>query len=169
MLDAAGYPRGPDGVRFELTLQAPRGRYLDDDSVAMAIGQYLSDIGVKTNVDILDYASVFMPLSRSHNFGPLFLLGTGGALWSPLYDISDLSSPDSGVNYTSYTDPEFYAGWQELDKTRDPAEQQVAINNMMKVFHERGTWLLLYCQPDIYGVSNKITWKPRADEVISVE
>jgi peptide/nickel transport system substrate-binding protein len=169
MLDAAGYPRGRDGVRFELTLQAPRGRYLDDDSVAMAIGQYLSDIGVKTNVDILDYASVFMPLSRSHNFGPLFLLGTGGALWSPLYDISDLSSPDSGVNYTSYTDPEFYAGWQELDKTRDPAEQQVAINNMMKVFHERGTWLLLYCQPDIYGVSNKITWKPRADEVISVE
>jgi peptide/nickel transport system substrate-binding protein len=168
MLDAAGYPRRQDGVRFEVALQAPRGRYLDDDNLALAIGQYLSDIGVKTNVDILDYASVFVPLSRSHNFGPLFLLGTGGALWSPLYDISDLSTPTSGVNYTGWTEPDFYAGWNELDKTRDPAEQQRIINHMMEVFHERGTWIPLYCQPDIYGVSNKISWKPRADEVISV-
>jgi peptide/nickel transport system substrate-binding protein len=169
MLDAAGYPRGQDGVRFELTLQAPRGRYLEDADVAMAVGQYLSDIGVKTAVDILDYSSVFVPLVRSHDFGPLYFLGTGGALWSPLYDLSDLSLPTSGTNYTGWADPEFFAGWKELDKTRDPAEQQVIINRMMEVFRERGTWIPLYCQPDIYGVSNKIAWKPRADEVISLD
>lgn len=47
LLDEAGYPRGEDGVRFEITLQAPRGRYLNDANVALAIGQYLTDIGVE--------------------------------------------------------------------------------------------------------------------------
>ena len=168
MLDAAGYPRGKDGVRFSLTLQAPRGRYTEDANVAMAVGQYLSDIGVKTSVEVLDYSSVFVPLARQHDFGPLFLLGTGGALWSPLYDLSDLSEVNSGTNYTGWADPEFFQGWKELDNTRDPSQQQVIINHMMQIFHERGTWLLLYLQPDIYGVSNKISWKPRADEVISI-
>lgn len=169
MLDAAGYPRGKDGVRFELTLQAPRGRYLEDADVAMAVGQYLTDIGVKTNVEILDYSSVFVPLARTHEFGQLFLLGTGGALWSPLYDMSDLSTVGSGTNYTNWADPEFFGSWKDLDATRDPAQQEAIINRMMQIFHERGPWLALYCQPDIYGVSNKIAWKPRADEVIAVD
>jgi peptide/nickel transport system substrate-binding protein len=82
--------------------------------------------------------------------------------------MSDLSTPDSGVNYTDWTDPEFYAGWKDLAKTRDPAEQQTIINRMLEIFHERGTWLLLYPQPDIYGVSNRINWQPRADEIITV-
>ncbi len=168
MLDAAGYPRGKDGVRFELTLQAPRGRYAEDADVAQAVGQFLSDIGVKTDVEVLDYASVFTPLIRQHDAGPLYLLGTGGATWSALYDMSDLSTPDSGVNYTNWTDPEFYAGWKDLAKTRDPAAQQAIIDRMLEIFHERGTWLLLYPQPDIYGVSNRIKWQPRADEIITV-
>jgi peptide/nickel transport system substrate-binding protein len=169
MLDAAGYPRGKDGVRFDLTLQAPRGRYLEDADVAMAVGQYFSDIGVRTDVEVLDYSSVFVPLTRKHELGPLFLLGTGGALWSPLYDLSDLSEITSGTNYTDWTDPEFFGSWKALEKTRDPAEQNAIVNQMMQIFHARGPWLPLYCQPDIYGVSNKIVWKPRADEVISVD
>jgi peptide/nickel transport system substrate-binding protein len=54
LLDAAGYPRGDDGVRFSITLQAGRGRYLNDVNVVQAIGQYLTDVGVETNVELLD-------------------------------------------------------------------------------------------------------------------
>ena len=39
LLDEAGYPK-KDGVRFEITLQAPNGRYLNDKNVALAVGQY---------------------------------------------------------------------------------------------------------------------------------
>ena len=168
LLDAAGYPRGKDGVRFSLTLQAPRGRYLEDSNVALAIGQYLSDIGVPTDVQILDYSSVYAPLVRQRDAGPLFLLGTGGATWSQLYDMSDLASVDSGVNYTNWSDPAFFDGWQALDAARDPVQQQSAITRMMRVFAERGPWLFLYCQPDIYGVSRRIRWLPRADEQITL-
>ena len=168
LLDAAGYPRGHDGVRFAVTVQVPRGRYLEDSNVGLAIGQYLSDVGVETKVEVLDYASVFAPLVRQRDAGPLFLLGTGGATWSQLYDMSDLATVGSGVNYTNWSDPAFFDAWKLLDATRDPAKQQAIINGMLRVFAERGPWLFLYCQPDIYGVSRKVNWQPRADEQITL-
>ncbi len=106
LLDEAGYPAGADGVRFEVTLQAPRGRYLNDANVALAIGQYLTDVGVKTNVDIKDWSSEYLPLIRQHDAGPLFFLGTGGDTWSAIYDMSDISAPDAGTNYTEWNNPE---------------------------------------------------------------
>jgi peptide/nickel transport system substrate-binding protein len=167
MLDEAGYPRGKDGIRFELTLQAPRGRYLEDANVALTVGQYFTDIGVKTNVEILDFASVFVPLTRQHDAGPLYMIGSGGSTWSALYDISDMTTPTSGTNYTSWADPEFFEGWNKLEKTRDEGEQHKIINQMLQALHDRGTWLLLYFQPNIYGVSNRISWTPREDELMS--
>jgi peptide/nickel transport system substrate-binding protein len=169
LLDQAGYPRGKDGVRFEITLQSPRGRYPNDVNIALAVSQYLGDIGVKTKVEALDFASVFVPLVRRHDAGPMFLMGSSGASWSALYDISDFPSPDGGANYTNFSDPEFFAGWRQLEQTHDPQEQARIVRAMMTVFHERGTWLQLYFLPDLYGVSNKIKWQPRADEIIALD
>ncbi|MDE1156530.1 MAG: ABC transporter substrate-binding protein [Acidobacteriaceae bacterium] len=166
LLDAAGYPRGKDGVRFHLKLQAPRTLY-GDGNVAQAIGQYLTDIGVETEVDLLDL-SVYVLLTRQHEAGPLFLLGTGGSTWSALYDMSDLSTQDSGTNYTSWHDGLFFAAWKDLEQTKDPAQQQEIMNGMLREFHEGAPWLMLYFQPDVYGVSNRVHWTPRADEFISL-
>ncbi|MBV7339438.1 ABC transporter substrate-binding protein [Chloroflexi bacterium TSY] len=82
LLDAAGYPRGDDGVRFEIVFQAGRGRYLNDVAVVQAIGQYLTDVGVQTDVQILDWSSEFIPALRQHDVGPLYFVGTGGSTWS---------------------------------------------------------------------------------------
>ena len=169
MLDAAGYKRGADGVRFSLTLQAPRGRYLADVNVALAVAQYLSDIGVETSVDPLDYSSTFIPLARTHDLGPLFMMGTSGATWSALYDMADLSAADAGANYANYSDPKFFAGWQKLSETRDPAAQDAIVKDMLTTFRDTGNWLVLYFQPDLYGVSDRIKWQPRADEIISFD
>jgi peptide/nickel transport system substrate-binding protein len=167
LLDAAGYPRGKDGVRFELTMQAQRDLY-GDTNIMLAIGQYLTDIGIKTDVQLLDQ-SVYVPLMRQHNAGPIYFQGTGGSTWSPLYDISDLTSPSSGTNYTNWADPAFFDGWKQLDATRDPVQMNDIINHMLHVFHDRGPWLLLFFQPDNYGVSNRIHWQPRPDEAITLD
>jgi peptide/nickel transport system substrate-binding protein len=169
LLDAAGYRRGADGVRFTLKLQTPRGRYPNDVNIALAIAQFLGDVGVETRVEAVDFASVFVPLVRRHEAGPAFLMGSSGASWSALYDLSDFPAPDGGANYTNFSDPEFFAGWTQLQQTRDPLEQARIIRTMMTIFHERGTWLQLYFLPDLYGVSNRISWQPRADELIAIE
>lgn len=167
LLDEAGYPRGENGVRFEITLMGPRGRYLNDANVVQAIGQYLTDIGVQTTVEILDWSSDYLPRVRAKDVGPLFFLGTGGSTWSALYDMADLSAPDAGTNYTNWQNEEWFTLWDSTAGL-DPEAERTVINEMLEVFYNDPPWLLLYFQPDFYGVSSRIDWNARRDEQIVV-
>ena len=164
LLDQAGWPRGAGGVRFPITLQAGRGRYLNDANVVQAIGQYLKDVGIDVNVELLEWASVYTPLIRQRNAGPLFFLGTGGALWSPIYDMNDIARVDSGTNYANWSDPRWFGRWDALIDAATPEESRRLIDEMLQVFYDDGPWLHLYFQPDFYGVSKRITWQARPDE-----
>ena len=172
LLDEAGYPRGADGVRFTITLQSPNNRYLNDANVALAVGQFLSDVGVQTEVELLDFSSVYVPLivaPGGNQAGPLFLLGSGGTLADARIDMTDLSRPDAGTNYTGWTNPDWYSGWDRLAATQDPTEERTIINDMLQVFYDDAPWLMMYFQPDFYGVSNRIEWQARRDENVFVQ
>jgi len=167
LLDAAGYPRGENGVRFETVLMGPRGRYLNDANVVQAIAQYLTDIGVQTTVDIRDWAD-YSQLTRPKEIGPMFFLGTGGGTWSALYDMADLSGPTAGTNYTNWNNPEWFELWDSLADIRDAEEERAVVNQMLEIFYNDPPWLLLYFQPDFYGVSNRLNWNARRDEWIVI-
>ncbi len=167
LLDAAGYPKDANGVRFETTLMGPRGRYLNDANVVQAIGQYLNDVGVKTTVDIRDWAD-YSQLTRPKEVGPMFFLGSGGGTWNALYDMADFSAPDSGVNYVNWPNPEWFKLWNSLSDIRDPAKEREVINQMLEIFYNDPPWLMLYFQPDFYGVSSRLDWQARRDEQIVV-
>jgi peptide/nickel transport system substrate-binding protein len=164
LLDEAGWPRRIGGVRFATTLQAGRGRYLNDVNVVQAIGQYLKDVGVDVRVELLEWASVFQPLLRTRSAGPLFFMGTGGALWSPIYDMNDLARVDSGTNYANWSDPRWFDRWDALTAAATAEAARPIVDEMLKVFYDDGPWLHLYFQPDFYGVSSRIEWRARPDE-----
>ncbi len=166
LLDEAGWPRQADGNRFTIRFQAGRGRYLNDENVVLAIAQYLSDVGLNVELDVMEWGSVYVPLIRQRNVGPLFFLGSGGALWSPLYDMTDLAKVDSGTNYTHWSDPRWFDRWADIAAAKTPEEQRVIIDEMLKVFYDDGPWLHLYFQPDFYGVSNRLNWTARPDEKV---
>ncbi len=166
LLDEAGYPRGDDGVRFSLALQVPSGRAYTDS--ALAVGQYLSDIGVETKVELQDFSAVFVPNLIAHESGPLFVIGSGGATWSALYDMADIRTPDGATNYSEWSNPEWFSGWERLSQTRDEAAQREIINEMLTVFYNDPPWLMLYFQPNFYGVSERLTWEARRDGRIVV-
>ena len=168
LLDAAGYPRGDDGIRFEIVFQAGAGRYLNDVAVVQAIGQYLTDVGVQTDVQILDWSSEFVPALRQHDVGPLYFVGTGGSTWSAVYDMADLSQPTGATNYTEWQNPEWFEKWDSLATVFDPTEERAITNEMLEVMYNDPPWLFLYFQPDFYGVANVLDWNPRRDEKIVV-
>ena len=165
ILDEAGWPRGEDGVRFSLVMQGPNGRYLNDANVQQAIAQFLRDIGVETTNDLMAM-SLFSPMVREHDAGPVFFIGQGGATWSAVYDMALFPSRDAPVNNGMWYNEEWQTGWDSLSEIRDEDELRVVTNEMIAIFHEDAPWIFLYFQPDFYGVSDRITWQPRRDEAI---
>jgi peptide/nickel transport system substrate-binding protein len=166
LLDEAGYPRGEDGTRFEIGMMAGKGRYLNDVNVVLALAQYLTDVGVKVNLQQMEWGSEFVPLLREHKVGPLFFVGTGGSTWSAVYDMSDISTPDAATNYTEWNNPDWFAGWEEIAQTRDPVEMKAITDRMLEIMYNDPPWLFLYFQPDFYGIGNDVDWEPRRDEII---
>ncbi len=166
LLDEAGYPRGEDGVRFEIGMMAGKGRYLNDVNVVLALAQYLTDVGVKVNLQQMEWGSEFVPLLREHKVGPLFFVGTGGSTWSAVYDMSDISTPDAATNYTEWNNADWFAGWEEIAATRDEAVQREVTDRMLEIMYNDPPWLFLYFQPDFYGVAGDVDWEPRRDEII---
>ncbi len=166
LLDAAGWPRLEDGNRFTIRLQAGRGRYLNDENVVLAIAQMLGDVGLNIELDVMEWGSVYVPLIRERNVGPLFFLGSGGGNWSPLYDMTDLAEVDSGTNYTHWSDPAWFDRWADIAAAKTPEEVTTIVNEMLQVFYDNGPWLHLYFQPDFYGVANRIEWTARPDEEV---
>ena len=116
----------------------------------------------------MEWSSVYTPLLRERSMGPLFFLGTGGGLWSPIYDMTDLADVDSGTNYTHWSDDRWFGRWGDLVEAETPEETRAIINEMLQVFYDDGPWLHLYFQPDFYGVSNRIEWTARRDERVHV-
>jgi peptide/nickel transport system substrate-binding protein len=166
LLDEAGWPRGDDGNRFSIAFQAGQGRYLNDANVVQAIAQYLSDVGLDVDLQIMEWSSVYIPIIRERNAGPLYFIGSGGALWSPLYDMTDLAAVDSGTNYTHWDDPRWFDRWADLRAATSEEETRQIVDEMLQVFYDDGPWLHLYFQPDFYGVSNRVNWSPRPDEKV---
>lgn len=166
LLDAAGWPRGDDGNRFSIAFQAGQGRYLNDANVVQAIAQYLSDVGLDVDLQIMEWSSVYIPIIRERNAGPLYFIGSGGALWSPLYDMTDLATVDAGTNYTHWDDPRWFDRWAEIAAATSEEETRQIVDEMLQVFYDDGPWLHLYFQPDFYGVSNRVNWQPRPDEKV---
>ncbi len=166
LLDEAGWPRGDDGIRFSIAFQAGQGRYLNDANVVQAIAQYLSDVGLDVDLQIMEWSSVYIPIIRERNAGPLYFIGSGGALWSPLYDMTDLAAVDAGTNYTHWDDPRWFDRWADIAAAETEEETREIVDEMLQVFYDDGPWLHLYFQPDFYGVSNRINWTPRPDEKV---
>jgi peptide/nickel transport system substrate-binding protein len=168
LLDEAGWARDADGNRFSIQLQAGRGRYVNDVNVVLAIGQYLQDVGLDVDVQLMEWASVYTPLLRERSMGPLFFLGTGGGLWSPIYDMTDMADVASSTNYTHWNDDRWFSRWADLSDAETPEETRSIIDEMLQVFYDDGPWVHLYFQPDFYGVSNRVVWEARRDERVEV-
>jgi ABC-type transport system substrate-binding protein len=161
LLAEAGYAGG-----VTIDFWHPIGRYLKDKEVAEAIVAMLQDVGIRSNVRGMDIGSL---VTRIHT---QTLSGLHFFSWAPLiFDTDNLWRAhfySKGLNQYAVdakTDQLLLAG----ASTSDRKERHRLYSELERyVVNDLVPWAFLYRQSLIYGVSNRISWSPRADEVIDV-
>ena len=73
LLADAGYPTG-----FEITLDCPNNRYINDEEICVAVAAMLAQIDVKVRVSAIPKA-VYFPKVEKHDTS-MYMLGWGGAI-----------------------------------------------------------------------------------------
>lgn len=164
LLKEAGYGDG-----LNLTLHACQGRYLKDKEYAQAVAAQLAKIGVNVKVKFYEWGTYLKQLkSRKLPNGKY-----GGVM--PDMHLNGRSDREleggimyawfkSGASWVSFSDPEVDAALDKAMPIVDPAKRKEALDKLQRLIQEKAPWIFLWGQHDLYGVSNRLDWTPRADE-----
>ena len=122
LLADAGYPNG-----FEVTLDCPNNRYVNDEKICQALAAMWSQIGVATRVNAMPRATYFPKLEKTDT--SLYMLGWGGAATDAMFTLQPVLSTytgkgDGDYNYGRYSNPKLDALTQKA-KTEMNAEARL--------------------------------------------
>lgn len=161
LLAEAGYPDG-----FELgSFDTPLGKWIQDFEMAQTIASQLAEVGVTLRDGVRTYEwGNYRTKLLGHDLPGLFMQASGGE-FELLTEAADLTIT-SPSNFYEWENAEYEALWSELQETLDAERRREIGLLMQEVVLEEAPWIFLYIQVDTYGVSDRIDWTPRMDEVI---
>ncbi|WP_425330961.1 ABC transporter substrate-binding protein [Allopusillimonas ginsengisoli] len=163
LLAEAGYPDG-----FELTLSSTNNRYVNDGQVTQAVAQYLSRIGIKTNIDAMT-GSIYFPKRAKREFS--FAMGgwpaeTGEA--SALFQLW-VASTDSAKslgtsNYGGFSNADFDKVYHEAIVTVDPEKRKNLLQQATQIALDNVPLIPLHFESSVWAYRNGLSYEGRRDQ-----
>ncbi len=155
LLAEAGYPNG-----FEVGMNCPNDRYVNDGQICQAVAASLARIGVKVNLQTETKVSYFPKILRRDT--SFYLLG-----WTPSTgDAHDalsalIASPnDKGqgqFNLGTYSNPKVDELTQKIQSETDQARRNEYIREAFKIHQDEVGHIPLHQQALAWGFSSKVT------------
>lgn len=179
LLDEAGYPRQADGYRFEVTLDAPNDRYVNDAAIAGAVAGYLEKVGIKVNLNLMSRTIFFSYISSVNRIGDnTHLCMTGWAdaggesalvALDCIYSMSQqgyIKDGYGGVNRGYYQNPEADKLIDQAISTADPVQRAEIMKQVWKMAADDVSYVPLHFQMALYAHRNNIEYRPRMDQYV---
>jgi peptide/nickel transport system substrate-binding protein len=164
LLAEAGYPDG-----FEVHMDCPNDRYVNDAEICQAVVGMLARVGVK--VDLLAqpkaiYFGKILPPKLDTDF---YLIGwqpDSFDSWNPLFNLLNCPQDKKGrFNLGGYCNPEVDKLTAEVLSETNPAKRSALLDKVWGITIDDIATIPLHQQALAWGVSDKITVKQRADNV----
>jgi peptide/nickel transport system substrate-binding protein len=161
LMAEAGYPNG-----FEVTLNCPNDRYVNDGQICQSVAQNLAKIGVKINLATETKGTYFPKVLRRDT--SFYLLG-----WTPTtYDAHNALSSltqcpdDKGAgqfNLGAYCNPKLDEITKKIQSETDKTKRNELIKEAFKIHADDFGTLPLHQQSLAWGVSKKVELTQLAD------
>jgi peptide/nickel transport system substrate-binding protein len=169
LLAEAGYADG-----FEVGMDCPNDRYVNDAAICQAVVGMLARVGVKVNLMAQPKALYFAKILKAGNFqSSFYLLGwTPGTLdaHNVLYDImgcrDDPASPRGNTNVGGYCNKQFDALTDQVLQETDQAKRDLLIKDAFEIANKDFAYIPLHQQALAWGVSKKVKLTQRADNQV---
>jgi len=168
LLAEAGFPNG-----FEVTLDCPNNRYVNDEEICIAVAAMLTRVGIATRVTAMPRATYFPKLEKHDT--SFYMLGWGGAITdaqttlSPVLRSFDRASGQGSFNYGRYSNPKLdalidAAAVETGTERRRDIIRQALIEHNAQVHH-----VPLHRQMIPWAMRENVTAVHRADNVLIFE
>lgn len=159
LLAEAGYPDG-----FELTLQSPHGRYLQDREVVEMIVGMLAEVGIRANLEFMEW-STFVEMRNSKTNKDLYFIGFGNSMFDGDL-VADVYRSERAAGEFDYVNKEVDELIAAARVNMDPNERAEQYKRIQQIIAEERPHIYLYLEKSNYGVSDRINFQPQMDEMI---
>ncbi|MDJ0613062.1 MAG: ABC transporter substrate-binding protein [Rhizobiaceae bacterium] len=165
LLAEAGYPDG-----FEVGMDCPNDRYVNDEAICQAVVSMLAKVGVKVNLNAQPKAQYFAKVLASGGFDTSFyLLGwTPGSFdsWNVLTNLHgcrDEAGNGGLFNLGGYCNPKVDELSAKILSENDAATRLDMITQAYKMTTDEVAYIPLHQQGLAWGISNNVDLVQRAD------
>jgi peptide/nickel transport system substrate-binding protein len=143
LLDEAGFPRGPDGIRFHLTLKTST----DETSrlIAAVLQQQWSQVGIALDLHSLEFGTFYADIT--HGAFQLYVLRWIGANTDPdifYYVFDSKQIPPAGANRGRYINPELDRLLEEARVEPDQAKRKQLYAQVQQIIARDQPYLNLW-------------------------
>ena len=168
LMAEAGYAEG-----FELRMDCPNDRYVNDAAICQAVGAMLARINVKVTLNAQPKAKYFEFAGQTGGYDSSFnLLGwTPGSFdsWNVLANIigcRDEKGKGGSANYGGYCSQKIDALTKQIVSEGDKAKRDAMIKEAYMVLYNEVGLIPLHQQSLAWGVSKNVEMVQRADNSI---
>lgn len=162
LMKEAGYEKGA-----EMTFSATNGRYLKDKETAELIAAMLEEIGIRVKLEVLE-TSAFTQKHSEKAFGDMFMISFGNSMFDASLALQRLIS-DRAAGETDYKNSRFDELFAAAETNMNLEERAQQHQEMQSIIAEERPDIYLYQYEAIYGVNNRVTFKPRLDSMYYVD
>jgi peptide/nickel transport system substrate-binding protein len=167
LMAEAGYPQG-----FEVTLNCPNNRYINDEKICQALAAMWAKINVKIKLDAQPRATYFPRLDKLDT--SLYMLGWGGAITDAETALTPVlrSRAASGVgdyNYGNYKNAKLDEAAAASSKEPDVAKRTALIKQALLAHNDEINHLPLHRQVIPWAARSNVTVVHRADNYLQYE
>ncbi|MBZ8142418.1 ABC transporter substrate-binding protein [Rubrivivax gelatinosus] len=161
LLAEAGYANG-----FEVTLDCPNNRYVNDEEICLALAQMWAKIGVKLRVNAMPRA-VFFPKLEKYDTS-MYLFGWGGAITDAEVTITPVlrAAGDKGVgafNYGRVKDDKFEELAKASSAEPDAAKREQIVKAALREYTQQVHLIPLHRQVIPWAARSNVEIVHRAD------
>jgi peptide/nickel transport system substrate-binding protein len=166
LLAEAGYAQG-----FEVTLDCPNNRYINDEEICKALTSYFARVGISARLSAQPGTTFFPKIQRRDT--SLYLFGWGVPTFDSLYVLQSLlrtpgQGADGNWNYGGYSNAALDGVIDRIKTETDPAQRQALVRQALKSAQDDVALIPLHHQVTPWLARNNVTAVHRANNLLDL-
>jgi peptide/nickel transport system substrate-binding protein len=157
LLAEAGYPNG-----FEVKLDVPNNRYINDEKIGQAVVGMLGKAGIKVNLDSQPKTLHFPKITNKTS--DFYMLGWGVATVDSHYVFTYLLIADGPWNGSKYSTPRIEELTKAMNVEMDQAKRDAMIAEAWKIVTDDVIYIPLHHQVIVWAMNKRLEMPMQPDD-----
>ncbi len=162
LIREAGYEPGDITIKVE----GPAGRYPLDSELAEVIALMLNEIGVNTEIEVLEWSAYQSRIWNADNITHFVLMGLANSMFDNWFSMRAIQCEGAYRNRVHWCNERFDELMAAAETEVDLERRTEMLTEATYIVLEERPWSTLFQSQVLVGIADGVQWQPRQDELL---